>query len=176
MAFTCSVHVSWIGVSEERQEVVCMAPHVLSCLSPKLFKAERCASLRQLILHGAVHAVTIRGDLFDLQVPLRQLLSQLQTLLMTEACEILHFCLSNPHLPFLLKNSLFVLNTPIIFTILKRDLKLSKSIINYPSLLGFWCPSLLAWIRIFLIICQTDRIHCIWNLVHLGTIHDMIWV
>lgn len=124
MAFTCSVHVSWIGVSEERQEVVCMAPHVLSCLSPKLFKAERGASLRQLILHGAVHAVTIRGDLFDLQVPLHQLLSQLQTLLMTGACEILHFCLSNPVLPFLLKSSLFVLNTPRIISILKRDFKL----------------------------------------------------
>lgn len=119
MAFTCSVHVSWIGVSEERQEVVCMAPHVLSRLSPELFKAERAAPLRQLILHSAVHAVTVRGDLFDLQVPLHQLLSQLQTLQMTGAGEILHFSFSNPDLPLLLKSSLFLLKKTGYFSVIQ---------------------------------------------------------
>lgn len=174
MAFTCSVHVSWIGVSEERQEVICMAPHVLSCLSPKLFKVERDAPLRQLILHSAVHAVPIRGDLFDLQVPLHQLLSQLQTLLMTGAFEILHFRFSNPDLPLLLKSSLFLLKKHGIFSVFQNGLKYSHLIWQrtHPFLLGFRWPTLLAWI-VFFLICYTHRIQCIWNLLHLGTIHDM---
>lgn len=69
------------------------------------------ASLCQLIFNGAVHAVTVGGDLLDLKLLLGKFLSQHQALLVPGALQVQHLGLSYPDLPLLFLGSLLVLET-----------------------------------------------------------------
>lgn len=79
--------------------------------------------LRQLILHSAVHAVAVGGNLLDLKGFLSQFLSQLHALLVPHTLEILHFGLCDPAIPLLLLSCFLVLEGVSIKSIHSNDKK-----------------------------------------------------
>lgn len=67
-SLTSGEHVSSVGVCEEGQEVIGMAPHVIGSLCAQRFQAHPLPSAGQLVVNGTVHAVAIRLDLADLEL------------------------------------------------------------------------------------------------------------